>query len=968
MSLKHNDCSEKGTLNTTQIEKHLTSLHPDGSVFEIRILGAQVDGRGCTVSGCFNNPQNAVAELEMFCSQHACKGVYVTLNPCQDEPPLMLNQLLPTSQATKDADILCRRNLLLDFDPKRKSGVSSTDAELEMAGELRDQVISYLESMGFAPPLQLLSGNGYHAIYALGSDVTDDQVKKLLQYVSRRFSNEQVAIDKQVHNAARITKLAGTWACKGEDEPARPHRMAMLESENWERCEVTAEQIDAVITALAPEDREHDGSHASPESLHTREYALSIIEPIAAGCAFMRHVRDDAVELGEPEWFHGLSVLARCDDGESLCHEWSRPHPGYSESETENKRLHVLNNGGPVTCKTVADQLGFEGCASCVHRGKITSPIQLGRQDEPTHPYRETSHGLVMQKGEDADPLTNFTARIITEVTMDDGVTRTKFFRIKVKCRNKEWTVDIPADEFDEGKWVTGQLGSLPVVHAYKKSHAMNAIKLLSAERKEKTIYTHTGWRKILDQWYYLLPDGAMGAEGFHPDIETQLPKALACLDIQPPEADCDLVKAIRASLDLMKTASAKIMVPLLCAVYRGVLGDNSACVFISGLTGSYKSTLGALMMSHFGSGYCDPRNIPARFAATENALPHLAHIFRDLLMVVDEFTPVGGKRHVDSMHLAFDRLARATADRQMRSRMQAGSNDLRDEKPPYALPVCIGEHMPTRSSGIARTWLVDLTRSEIDLEQLTMAQRYGSDGQLSQAMGGYLKWLASRIGEIQKQMAPRSREIGISLQLNGHKRTPELAGTLLFGLETFLQFAVDAQAIPDEERQRYWDLAIAAMKKEAAYQAEAVDETDNFNCTIELLRSAIATNVAYLEVGNGVHPPLDMLGYRSAMEPGQHKVGWADHENIYLDANAVARVVRKMAGDEINTCSPMELGRELNKRGLLASKEKGRGNKTRCPIGNHREPCLHIKLVTLFPSYVAGQSGPQVWRDYGRG
>src|SRR5688572_1438742 len=53
------------------------------------------------------------------------------------------------------------------------------------------------------------------------------------------------------------------------------------------------------------------------------------IEPILAGCGWLRHCRDDAATLPEPEWYGMLSIVGRCDGGEQLAHEFNAPYPTY---------------------------------------------------------------------------------------------------------------------------------------------------------------------------------------------------------------------------------------------------------------------------------------------------------------------------------------------------------------------------------------------------------------------------------------------------------------------------------------------------------------------------------------------------------------------------------------------------------------------------------------------------------------
>src|SRR5690606_38892595 len=108
----------------------------------------------------------------------------------------------------------------------------------------------------------------------------------------------------------------------------------------------------------------------------------ALIEPIVAACPWLRHCRDDAAVLPEPEWYAMLSEVGRCQDGENLAHEWSRDYPGYSERETEKKLEHALTAAGPVTCARVEELTGGEWCQNCELRGMITSPIVVGNPDE----------------------------------------------------------------------------------------------------------------------------------------------------------------------------------------------------------------------------------------------------------------------------------------------------------------------------------------------------------------------------------------------------------------------------------------------------------------------------------------------------------------------------------------------------------------------------------------------------------
>jgi len=132
--------------------------------------------------------------------------------------------------------------LLIDCDPVRPSGISSSEAELKAALETRDAVCLYLQSeCQFAKPLKAMSGNGYHALYRLPDMPVNDEskafLKGILNILAERFDSDKVKIDRTVFNPSRICKLYGSRAYKGDAVPAgynrdeRPHRISYIEEE-----------------------------------------------------------------------------------------------------------------------------------------------------------------------------------------------------------------------------------------------------------------------------------------------------------------------------------------------------------------------------------------------------------------------------------------------------------------------------------------------------------------------------------------------------------------------------------------------------------------------------------------------------------------------------------------------------------------------------------------------------------------
>ena len=177
----------------------------------------------------------------------------------------MLNEIDPTVLArsankltrylkttTGDKDIIRRRWLPLDFDPVRPTGISSTDDEHAATLDTARACASWLRSLGWPCGIVADSGNGAHLLYAI--DLPNDQpsatlVRHAITAVAQRFTGDAVKVDTAVFNAARIWKLYGTVARKGDSVPDRPHRVAQLIDVPEHLQVVTAEQLQALAAA-----------------------------------------------------------------------------------------------------------------------------------------------------------------------------------------------------------------------------------------------------------------------------------------------------------------------------------------------------------------------------------------------------------------------------------------------------------------------------------------------------------------------------------------------------------------------------------------------------------------------------------------------------------------------------------------------------------------------------------------------
>ncbi len=208
----------------------LAVLFDPGDVIELR---AFPKGRKRTDAGYFDADHwDALADHAARLSAGGA-AVYITLNPVD---PQLLSRYSNRVEAyakstTTDKQVTRRRWLLIDLDPVRPAGTSATDTQLEAARIKAREVCSYLVGIGWPAPVVAISGNGYHLLCAI--DLPNDEastalVKAVLLALGERFDDAHTKVDHSVFNAARICKLYGTVANKGDHTAAAPWRLSRL--------------------------------------------------------------------------------------------------------------------------------------------------------------------------------------------------------------------------------------------------------------------------------------------------------------------------------------------------------------------------------------------------------------------------------------------------------------------------------------------------------------------------------------------------------------------------------------------------------------------------------------------------------------------------------------------------------------------------------------------------------------------
>jgi hypothetical protein len=202
---------------------------PTGDSWE----GYAAPGHGI-ISGYFNDKDKAAELIQQVEAEAQPAAIYLSVNPVN--PALLarasnrLKALGRGDPRTQEKDVVCLRWLMIDLDPVRPKGVSSTESERLSASKRERKVHDYLwDKFGLMPYIKASSGNGIHMFCRLPDLRNTPENRFLLQNcllaLSQKLSTDKVHVDKETYKLNQSIRAYGvSWNRKGDNVKERPHR------------------------------------------------------------------------------------------------------------------------------------------------------------------------------------------------------------------------------------------------------------------------------------------------------------------------------------------------------------------------------------------------------------------------------------------------------------------------------------------------------------------------------------------------------------------------------------------------------------------------------------------------------------------------------------------------------------------------------------------------------------------------
>jgi hypothetical protein len=821
------------------------------------------------------------------------------------------------NQRARNEDIAAINCLFADVDAKQFGDVDGDGLEA-----CKRRALSHIQSLTERPTVIIDSGGGYHCYWYINAPFiidTDQKREEAAKLQSDWVTH--VGADPAAKDLARILRPPGT---RNSKYPGGREVKIIEYNDNLY-------SLDDLTTACHIEEvSPSSGSTMKPQhSNPDRKMAVPLSDP------------DEQALLAHIEKVSGAAIEKRGDEYWCRC-----PHPDHDDNTPsfsvnfEKSIYNCLGCNRSGTVRQLAQELDVG----------VNGNTTNSKSDPFSGEYKATVDGLVWLKreGDDVIPisLTNFNARIISDTTHDDGAEQRHEFGIESEFKGQNRTFSLSPARFMGMNWPMEEIGAGAILKPGQaiKDRTRVAIQTLSQDAVTETIYTHTGWREIDSRHVYLHNGGGIDENGHVDSVSVALPGALDRFILPPVTDQKSLRNAVAACIQFLGVAALEIMVPLIAAVFRTILGNVDFSVYMVGPSGAGKTVLASLVQQFYGPGL-DAGHLPGSWSGTANANEGLAFILKDVLVVIDDFAPGGSSNDISRQHRDADRVIRAQGNHSARSRMRPDGS-LRPDKPPRGTILSTGEDIPNGHSLRARMLILEIGPRTLDWSAVSRSQTDGAQGQFALSNSGFIQWAAARYDEIQKHIPLRISEL--RAQLSGaHARMPNMGANLIIGIEYFLKFTVDMGVHSEEEGAALLKSWTQAIVQAIGLQGQYHTTEEPAQRFIELVRVALTTGKAYVSDFSGQAPLFSRpWGWKSEYPKGDH-IGWVKGQDLYLDSHAAYLAAQNVTthsnGIAINQ---QTLHKRLEEKGLLKTTEKESRNTitVRKMIDGARRTVLHME------------------------
>lgn len=281
------------------------------------------------------------------------------------------------------SECVFHKSLFIDFD------VGADKAEEGKGYATKEDAVAaldkFVEDSGLPPPVRISSGIGLHAYWVFDEDVS---AAEFLPYAKKfkSYCRDNLAIfDEEATPAdlARFMRVVGSTNYR-PDPPAlcefitdEIHQYSFDAFKDF----LGEPELESAMDILARVSKGLSDDERKMLGLDNFKYSfekIAIRSLSGDGCPQIADVISNPNSVSRNTWAGVLTVAVRCDDGDTAIHRISEDYNNYDPEETY-KVAHSFS--GCRRCSWFEENSDKPDlCGGCLNKGKISSPIQLGKE------------------------------------------------------------------------------------------------------------------------------------------------------------------------------------------------------------------------------------------------------------------------------------------------------------------------------------------------------------------------------------------------------------------------------------------------------------------------------------------------------------------------------------------------------------------------------------------------------------
>jgi hypothetical protein len=261
---------------------------------------------------------------------------------------------------------------------------------------------TFAKQVGLPKPMLVDSGNGIHAYWPLTKDISHTNWVKVAKGLKATLFHCGVIADPtRTADFASILRPAGSTNRKNGDAKSVVVKRAGTPIEPKEfAAALQTYMVEHGVKQIkdAPAKQYQSTDLNSDLTAHLPQYPDLPVDAneVANKCAQVAAMRDTQGDVGYEHWRGVIGLLTHCEDGRTLAEQWSSRREETGHSQVDWDIRYDTWGAGPTTCEFFQG-CNSGGCEGCPSKGKVKTPLVLGRQIPENH---ETVEEVVTEEGE----------------------------------------------------------------------------------------------------------------------------------------------------------------------------------------------------------------------------------------------------------------------------------------------------------------------------------------------------------------------------------------------------------------------------------------------------------------------------------------------------------------------------------------------------------------------------------------